>query len=187
MPPAPAPQAPLTWTHEPAQLVALTNDAISQSRQTHDQVAAQSNPSFDNVFLPIALSEAIFDNSTSPLSFYQNVSTSKELRDASNEAEKLVRDYEIERTMRLDVYEAMLKAKQNIEESGQSLAPEEAKIVKDMIRDGRRAGLALPEDQRNKLKEVRHFPFTCRCIHPECSFFFCSSRKSCPRLASSFL
>ena len=86
-----------------------------------------------------------------PLSFYRNVSTSKELRDASNDAEQLIRDYGIESSMRIDVYNAKVAAQKNIEASGKKLNPEEQRLVEKMVQDGTRAGLGLPEADRERL------------------------------------
>lgn len=90
---------------------------------------------------------------TEPLGFYQNVSPSKELRDASNEAEQLVRDFGVESSMRIDVYNAELAAQKNIEASGKKLNPEEQRLVEKMIQGGTRAGLGLPEPDRDRLTE----------------------------------
>ena len=88
---------------------------------------------------------------TEPLSFYQNVSPSKELRDASNDAEQLVLDFGVESSMRIDVYNAKVAAQKNIEASGRKLNPEEQRLVEKMVQDGRRAGLGLPEVVRGRL------------------------------------
>jgi Zn-dependent oligopeptidase len=88
---------------------------------------------------------------TDPLAFYQNVSPSKELRDASNEAEQLALDFGVESSMRIDVYNAKVAAQKNIEASGKKLSPEELRLVEKMIQDGTRAGLALPEADRERL------------------------------------
>ena len=98
-------------------------------------------------------SEAIAE----PLSFYQNVSPSKELRDASNDAEVLVRDFGVESSMRLDVFQAKVAAEKNIKASGEwdKLSSEEKKLVDKMILDGKRAGLALPEKKRNDLMALK--------------------------------
>lgn len=79
------------------------------------------------------------------------MSPSKELRDASNEAEILVRDYGVEASMRLDVFKAKLAAEENIKTSGEKLGLEEQRLVDKMILDGKRAGLALPEKEREEL------------------------------------
>ena len=88
---------------------------------------------------------------TEPLSFYQNVSPSKELRDASNEAEQLALDFGVESSMRIDVYNATIAAQKNIKASGKKLNPEEQRLVEKMVQDGRRAGLGLPETDRERL------------------------------------
>lgn len=88
---------------------------------------------------------------TDPVTFYQNVSPSKELRDASNEAEQLVLDFGVESSMRIDVYNAKVAAQKNIEASGKKLNLEEQRLVEKMIQDGTRAGLALPEADRERL------------------------------------
>ena len=72
---------------------------------------------------------------TKPLTFYRNVSPTKELRDASNEAESLLRDFGVECSMRLDVFKAKVAAKENAEATGQwdKLSPEEQRLVNKMV------------------------------------------------------
>ena len=83
--------------------------------------------------------------------FYQNVSTSKELRDASNQAEVLVRNFYVEIDMRVDIFTAKKHAAENIKNRGIKLSPEEQRLVDKMILDGKRSGLDLPEDKREEL------------------------------------
>jgi len=92
---------------------------------------------------------------TEPLLFYQNVSTSKELRDAANTAEVLLREYGIEMSMRLDVFQAKVNAEKNIKASGRKLNPEEERLVEKLILDGKRAGLNLPEKERKELEKLQ--------------------------------
>ena len=103
----------------------------------------------------MAQAEAEFDHVIEPLAFYQNVSPSKELRDASNEAEALVREYGVETSMRIDLFRAKQAAEENIKKSGVKLDAEEQRLVEKMIQDGTRAGLALPESQRQRLTELK--------------------------------
>ena len=95
------------------------------------------------------------DSLSEPLVFYQNVATSKELRDAANAAEVLLRDYGIEMSMRLDVYQAKINAEKNIKASGRKLDPEEARLVEKSILDGKRAGLDLPDEDRKELEKLK--------------------------------
>ena len=103
----------------------------------------------------MADAETQLDSIVEPLSFYQNVSTSKELRDASNEAEVLVRDYGVEASMRLDVFRAKQAAEKNIAAAGKTLSAEEQRLVDKMVLDGKRAGLTLPDEEREKLTQLK--------------------------------
>ena len=105
--------------------------------------------------LPISRANAEMGTSSSPLVFYKNVSTSKELRDAANAAEVLLREYGIEIDMRLDVFQAKVNAEKNIKASGRKLNPEEERLVERLLLDGKRAGLNLPEKERTELERLQ--------------------------------
>ncbi|CAE6466814.1 unnamed protein product [Rhizoctonia solani] len=132
------PQPPIRWDHTPDTVLSDTKEAIARSRSLQDAVAAlpEVDCNFTSVFVTLALDEAHLSIATSPLCFYQNVSTDAKLRDASTEAKKLLHDFGIESSMRVDVYNALLNAQK-------------------MILDGKRAGLALPEDKREELKKLK--------------------------------
>jgi Zn-dependent oligopeptidase len=103
----------------------------------------------------LALQETHFSIIAEPLTFYQNVAPSKELRDASNEADALLRDYSVDASLRVDVFNAKLAAEKNIKASGKALTPEEQRLVDKMILEGKRDGLALPEKEREELKKLQ--------------------------------
>ncbi|KAF7365271.1 Metallopeptidase MepB [Mycena venus] len=149
------PQLPPEWTHSSADVTRLTKDAINNHRSVEDKIGAlqPSDCTYESVFLALEAAETDFETQTEPLSFYQNVSPSKELRDASNDADGLVRDYGVESSMRLDVFQAKLAAEKNIKSSGlwEKLSSEEQRLIDKMILAGKRAGLGLPEAERNTL------------------------------------
>ncbi|KAL1748003.1 hypothetical protein HDZ31DRAFT_30713 [Schizophyllum fasciatum] len=120
-------------------------------------VLAEADCNFDSVFRALADAETKFDAVTEPLCFYQNVSPSKELRDASNDAEGLCRHFGVTSSMRLDVFKAKAAAEKNLKSSGQydKLSPEDKRLVDKMILDGKRAGLALPDDKRDALMSLK--------------------------------
>ena len=109
------------------------------------------------VFRALADAETKFDATTEPLCFYQNVSPSKELRDTSNDAEGLCREFGVTSSMRLDVFQAKAAAEKNLKSSGEydKLSPEDKRLVDKMVLDGKRAGLALPEDKRDALMSLK--------------------------------
>ncbi|KAL1748030.1 hypothetical protein HDZ31DRAFT_30711 [Schizophyllum fasciatum] len=153
------PQPPPQWTHSAEDIMRLTKEAIEVNRAHQDKVAAlaEADCNFDSVFRALADAETKFDAVTEPLCFYQNVSPSKELRDASNDAEGLCRDFGVTSSMRLDVFKAKAAAEKNLKSSGQydNLSPEDKRLVDKMILDGKRAGLALSDDKRDALMSLK--------------------------------
>ncbi|KDR82739.1 hypothetical protein GALMADRAFT_238246 [Galerina marginata CBS 339.88] len=151
------PQPPPTWEHSTEDISRLTKASIEKYRAVMDKVGAldPKDCSFESVTL--AEADTQFDAEAEPVAFYQNVSPSKELRDASNEAESLVRDFGVESSMRLDVFKAKVAAEKNIKESGQweKLSPEGQRLVEKLVLDGTRAGLALPEEKREELTTLK--------------------------------
>jgi metallopeptidase MepB len=159
MPPLTPPQAVPRWNHSAEEILSLAKQAVANERALQDKVGALSpdNCSFPSVFVALADGETVLDSIAEPLSFYQNVSPSKELRDASNEAESLVRDFGVESSMRLDVFQAKVAAEKNIKDSGlwEHLSAEDQRLVEKMLLDGKRAGLALPEKERTELMALK--------------------------------
>ncbi|KIY67106.1 metallopeptidase MepB [Cylindrobasidium torrendii FP15055 ss-10] len=154
-PPQPAPK----WDHTAEQILSITKDGIAAHKAAMDAIAGldAAAANFESVFLALAKADTLFETTAEPLSFYQNVSTVKELRDAANEAESLTRNYGVEDSMRLDVFHAKAAAEKNIKASGKwdSLSAEEKRLVEKLVLDGTRAGLALPDDKRTKLTELK--------------------------------
>lgn len=153
------PQNPPRWDHSPEEVVQLMKDAIAQYKAVSDEVAAllPTECNFETVFARLADAEARFDIVAEPLTFYQNVAISKELRDASTQAEQLQRDFGVEDSMRLDVFQAKVAAEKNLRESGafERLTGEQRRLVEKMILDGKRAGLALPEEEKTQLMALQ--------------------------------
>lgn len=155
------PQPPPSWTHTPDSVLSTAKELIEATRSAHDKVAAipAEDRNFTTVILPLAEAEAKLEALSEPVSFYQNVSPSKELRDASSQAEVLIRDFSVDASMRIDVYNAIRGAADAIESSKQHLESEEKRLVEKLLLDGKRAGLALSEENRKTLTEVTGFSF----------------------------
>ncbi|EIW59235.1 Metalloprotease [Trametes versicolor FP-101664 SS1] len=153
VPPQPAP----TWTHPREDIVRLTKEAIARYKGVEDKVASLSPEecNFDTVFLALAHAEAERIATVQPLTFLHDVSPSQAVRDASDAADSLLRDFTVDSTMRIDVFRAKQDAKRNIEASGVALDPEERRLVERMVLDGTRAGLALPEADRERLIKLK--------------------------------
>jgi metallopeptidase MepB len=128
---------------------------LAESKKVTDGVVAQvseSSASFQNVVLPMAYDENNQNLEAHILGFYQSVSTSQELRDASTEAEKLMDDYSIEASMREDVFklvDAALQKKDQLDPESQRLLEKEHKLFV-------RNGLNIPVGpKRDRFKEIK--------------------------------
>lgn len=130
----------------------MNRSSLSNLHDTH--IGKSAYPSSSDQ-LPISRADAEVETLTEPLLFYQNVSPSKELRDAANAAELLLRDYGIEISMRVDVYQAKVNAEKNIKASNGKLNPEEERLVEKLLLDGKRAGLNLPDEERKELEKLQ--------------------------------
>ena len=58
------------------------------------------------------------------------------MRDASNEAEVQIRNFGVESSMRLDVFQAKMNAEKNLKASGEydKLSSEDKKLIERMVR-----------------------------------------------------
>ena len=128
---------------------------LDTSKKITDDIVAQiseSDASFKNVLLPMAYDENKQGLVAHILGFYQSVSTSQELRDASTEAEKLMDDFSIEASMREDVFklvDAALKKKEQLDPESQRLLEKEHKSYV-------RNGLTLPAGpKRDRFKAIK--------------------------------
>jgi metallopeptidase MepB len=107
---------------------------------------------FANTVLPIAHDDNKMAIESHIIGFYNAVSTNKELRDASSEAEQMLDDFGIETSMREDVFnlvDAVLKNKENLDPESQRLLEKDHKTF---IRNG----LSLPAGpKRDRFKEIK--------------------------------
>eukprot|EP01112_Ceratiomyxa_fruticulosa_P019252 TRINITY_DN6277_c0_g1_i3.p1 TRINITY_DN6277_c0_g1~~TRINITY_DN6277_c0_g1_i3.p1 ORF type:complete len:752 (+),score=161.54 TRINITY_DN6277_c0_g1_i3:2123-4378(+) len=137
----------------PESLTALCDELIANARRVYDDIAAipEGKQTWENTFQKIADEDADFDTLSSNCEFPSSVSTSKELRDASTEAEKKFSKFGIEMSMREDVYKSLLA----FQATHPKLAPEDHRFVEKTLLDFKRAGLALPQDKRDELKKLK--------------------------------
>ncbi|PPQ91638.1 hypothetical protein CVT25_013193 [Psilocybe cyanescens] len=153
------PQLPLTWEHTVKDLIDQTDAAITRLKSALNRVGSlkPEECNFQSVFVFLESEESLYNSTIETLAFYQNVSGSQELRDESSAADSRSRDFKVESSMRMDVFNAKIAAERNIKESGKwdALEAEERRLVEKMILDGRRAGLALPPQKQEELKTLK--------------------------------
>lgn len=125
------------------------NGTIAQARAIYDEIAAAYEPSFDEI-VKISSTEALL-NTLGPLYFLGYVSPEKAIRDRANEVLQVISDYEVEASMRIDVYRTVKK----IYDSAPLLGLQAQRYLDDLMLQYRRDGLTLPDDARQRLLELR--------------------------------
>ncbi|KAJ2404041.1 metalloendopeptidase [Coemansia sp. RSA 2526] len=146
--------AALNFRRTPAEISAAAARLTAREKQVHDKVAAQTQPTFANTIAPLARLENASGGEAALISFLQNVSTDKQVRDASSEAEKALALSRMTSQMRSDVYGSVKKVLDDTQ-GLKELAPEDRALAESMARQYRRSGLGLSADQRAKLEHTR--------------------------------
>ncbi|KAG8819006.1 hypothetical protein FRC17_010634 [Serendipita sp. 399] len=149
------PQTPLKWDHSADFIKSETESQIGANRQLYDSIAAlkPEECNFRSVFHKIAEAANKFEEATAPLTFYTHVTTDEAVRTASIAAEEALDKYGVEVEMRVDVYHSLVNAEKNTDQS--TLNPEQKRLIEKMIKEGKRAGLALPDEKREELKKLK--------------------------------
>ncbi len=91
------------------------------------------------------------DDDTSMTLFMQHVSTNADEREASSRAEQDYQNWMISLTKREDLYNAV----KGYADTKPALEGERARLLTQLLRDFRRAGMALPADKRERLKQIQ--------------------------------
>lgn len=132
--------------------LALTN-TISQANAALDKIGAlkSSEVSFGNTVR--ALDDLSYQANlyANRLSLMKETSTNAAIRDAATDAIKAYQDWAVGLDYREDVYAAM-KA---FAAKNPQLKDGDAKLLKETMRDYRRAGLELPKEKRNEVERMR--------------------------------
>jgi len=130
-----------------------TDDLLADFKKVFDSVASLESDkhTFDNTVKPIAGFEPIFDVTCSNFTFPAHTSTDKVIRDASTNAQKSISAFAIEQSMREDVYKAVME----YTKKGDKLTPQDQRFLDRVVRNFKRNGLHLPEQQRNKIKDIK--------------------------------
>ena len=106
------------------------------------------------MFLQLAKAETLLDD-LEPIVFYHHVTADADIRKASNDADDKLSDFKVEQEMRMDLFNAKKAAHANMIANGVKLEGEDKRLVDKMMLEGRRSGLDLPEDKREKLASLK--------------------------------
>ncbi|KAK2503678.1 hypothetical protein MC885_005952 [Smutsia gigantea] len=141
----------LRWDLSAQQIGELTAELIDQTKRVYDQVGSQKfeDVSYESTLKALADVEVTYTVQRNILDFPQHVSPSKDIRAASTEADKKLSEFDVEMSMRQDVYQRIEKVERD------SLRPEAMRYLERLIKLGRRNGLHLPADTQEKIKSIK--------------------------------
>jgi metallopeptidase MepB len=149
------PQAPPLFTATAASLVKDAQALCDHTRAMLDKIAKDVTPqsaTFANVVLPMAEDENTAGLEARIIGFYQAVSTNQELRDASSKAEEIMDEFNIEASMREDMFKLVDAAYQK----GEDLDPESKRLLEKERKSYIRNGLGIPAGpKRDRFKDIK--------------------------------
>ena len=141
------------WEQTPEAVEASTKNAIAAANAALDKIGAQdlSKVTFQSTI--VALDDLGYQArlTANKASLIKETNTSAAMRTAGENALKTFQDWAVGVDYREDVYKA-IKA---FEKTQPKLSGEDAKLLKETLRDYRRAGLELPPEKRKEVEQMR--------------------------------
>ncbi|XP_052777183.1 thimet oligopeptidase-like isoform X2 [Mya arenaria] len=130
------------------------DELISKNKKIYDKVGSVSaeNASFETVIKPLIDCDREYAVERNNLDFVQHVFPDKKLRDVSVEADKTLSEFDVEVSMRQDVFQSIVR----VEEKGlDGLTPEQKRYVERQIKIGKRNGLHLSKEMQDEIKGIK--------------------------------
>lgn len=151
------PQAPPLFTYTPESLISRTEQLIASNKEVTDNVVQNvsvDEAEFSNVLLPMAQAKNAMSLEMNSIGFLRSMSSDSNIRDASASAEKKSSDYDIESSMREDVF-MLVDAVYRKQKDDPALDAESRHLLEKSYKAYIRMGLALPPTERVRFKEIK--------------------------------
>ena len=141
------------WNQSKDDIQKAALDLIESSRKVYDLIGGLSNEdaTYSNVVKVLANSQSEYDTKRNVLDFPQHVSPDKEIRAASTEADKKLSAFEVEMSMRKDVFDNLVACM----EKGEDMSAEGKRFLERLIKYGKRNGLHLSSEIQDEIKKIK--------------------------------
>ena len=141
------------WEQTPEAVEASMKDAIAKANAALDQIGAQDLGKVTFKSTVVALDDATYQAglAANKATIIKETNTNPAMRAAGENAVKAFQEWAVGIDYREDVYKA-IKA---FADTHPKLTGEDEKLLKETLRDYRRAGLELPPDQRREVEQLR--------------------------------
>lgn len=149
------PQSPPTFIATPESLISdakKLNDMFLREIDRITEVVKPETATFKNTVLQIAQAQNKYSLSSRIIKFYRSVSTDKRLRDASTEAEKMIKRFLVEMYMREDIFQLV----EAVFQKSTELDPESQRLLeKTWKRYIRKGALMLHGQEKDRFKKIQ--------------------------------
>src|SRR5881296_3209718 len=141
------------WEQTPKAVEAMMNDAIAKANKALDQIGSQDLKKATFKSTVVALDDLTYQAglAANKATIIKETNTNPSVRIAAENAVKAFQEWAVGIDYREDVYKA-IKA---FADTHPKFSGEDEKLLKETLRDYRRAGLELPPDQRKEVEELR--------------------------------
>lgn len=141
------------WEQTPEAVDEMMKNAIAAANKALDQIGAQDPSKVTFKSTIVALDDIGYQANLAAnrATLIKETNTSEAMRTAAEKAVKVFQEWAVGVDYREDVY----KAVKAFEKTQPKLADEDAKLMKETLRDYRRAGLDLPPEKRQEVEKLR--------------------------------
>jgi thimet oligopeptidase len=141
------------WEQTPEAVATGMKNAIAKANAALDQIGAQDSGKVTFKSTVVALDDLTYEASLAAnrATLIKETNTNPAMRTAAENAVKAFQDWAVGVDYREDVYKAI----KGFADTHPKLSGEDEKLLKETLRDYRRAGLELPPDKRKEVEDLR--------------------------------